>query len=149
MISELTFHVLDKMLLITHNRILLILLFKLSPFGIFGKFIWVRILSNKLYRIGSLSTMILSFIQCLNKIKFFFQKSNWSRVTLTLVCRLCWKFLLWNYWRSEKFEMISSSQRFFQKVNEQIRRYYLSTCFCSFFGRRWRHQKDISKLTDL
>ena len=83
MISELTFHVLDKMLLITHNRILHILLCKLSPFGIFGKFIWVRILSNKLYRIGSLSTMILSFIQCLNKIKFFFQKSNWSRVTLT------------------------------------------------------------------
>ena len=23
------------------------------------------------------------------------------------------------------------------------------TCFCSFFGRNWRHQKDISKLTDL
>ena len=22
-------------------------------------------------------------------------------------------------------------------------------CFCSFFGRIWRHQKDISKLTDL
>ena len=149
MISELTFHVLDKMLLITHNRILHILLFKLSPFGIFGKFIWVRILSNKLYRIGSLSTMILSFIQCLNKIKFFFQKSNWSRVTLTLVCKFWWKFLSWNYWRSEKFEMISSSQRKKKKVNEQIRRYYLSTCFCSFFGRRWRHQKDISKLIDL
>ena len=24
-----------------------------------------------------------------------------------------------------------------------------STCFCSFFGRKWRHQKNISKLTDL
>ena len=23
------------------------------------------------------------------------------------------------------------------------------TCFCSFFGRNWRHQKDILKLTDL
>ena len=23
------------------------------------------------------------------------------------------------------------------------------TCFHSFFGRNWRHQKDISKLTDL
>ena len=23
------------------------------------------------------------------------------------------------------------------------------TCFCSFIGRNWRHQKDISKLTDL
>ena len=50
--------------------------------------------------------------------------------------------------RSDKFEMIFSSRRFFQKTNEQIRLYYLSTCFRSFFGRKWRHQKDISKLTD-
>ena len=45
--------------------------------------------------------------------------------------------------------MIFSSRRFFHKTNEQIRLYYLSTCFCSFFGRKWRHQKDILKLTDL
>ena len=45
--------------------------------------------------------------------------------------------------------MVFSSQRFFKKMNEQIRLYYFSTCFHSFFGRKWRHQKDISKLTDL
>ena len=45
--------------------------------------------------------------------------------------------------------MIFSSRRFFQKTNEQIQLYYLSTCFRSLFGRKWRHQKDISKLTDL
>ena len=39
--------------------------------------------------------------------------------------------------------------RFLQKTNEQNRLYYLSTCFRSFFGRNCRHQKDISKLTDL
>ena len=38
---------------------------------------------------------------------------------------------------------------FLPKKNEQIRLYYLSTCFCSFFGGKWRHQKDISKSTDL
>ena len=27
--------------------------------------------------------------------------------------------------------------------------YLRLTCFCSFFGRNWRHQKDSSKLTDL
>ena len=45
--------------------------------------------------------------------------------------------------------MIFSSWLFLQKTNEQIRLYYLSTCFCSFFGRKWRHLKDISKLTNL
>ena len=45
------------------------------------------------------------------------------------------------YWRSDKLEMIFSSWRFFQKTNEQIWLYYLWTCFCSFFGRKWRHQK--------
>ena len=38
---------------------------------------------------------------------------------------------------------------FLPKNDEQIRLYYLSICFRSFFGRKWRHQKDISKLTDL
>ena len=36
-----------------------------------------------------------------------------------------------------------------KKTNEQIRFYYLSTCFRSYFGRKWRDQKYISKLTDL
>ena len=45
--------------------------------------------------------------------------------------------------------MIFSSRLFFQKTNEQIRLYYLSTCFCLIFGRKWRHQKNILKLTDL
>ena len=45
--------------------------------------------------------------------------------------------------------MIFSRWRFFQKPNEQIQLYYLYlTCFGSCFGRKWRHQKDISKLTD-
>ena len=38
---------------------------------------------------------------------------------------------------------------FLPKMKEQIRLYYLSTCFRSFFGRKWRQQKDILKLTDL
>ena len=37
---------------------------------------------------------------------------------------------------------------FLPKTNEQIQLYYLSTCFRSFFGRKWRYKKDISKLTD-
>ena len=36
-----------------------------------------------------------------------------------------------------------------KKTNEQIQFYYLLTCFCSFLGIKWRHLKDISKLTDL
>ena len=34
-----------------------------------------------------------------------------------------------------------------KKWNEQIWLYYLLTCFRSFFGRKWRHQKNILKLT--
>ena len=49
----------------------------------------------------------------------------------------------------DKFEMIFSSWHFFKKMNEKIRLYYLLTCFRSIFGRKWRHQRDISKLTDL
>ena len=44
------------------------------------------------------------------------------------------------------------SYRFFsfsQKTNETIRLYYYSTCFRSFFGRKWKHQKVLLKLTDL
>ena len=46
-----------------------------------------------------------------------------------------------------------SSQRFLQKTNEQILLHYYETwgrlVFVRFFGGNWRHQKDISKLTDL
>ena len=46
-----------------------------------------------------------------------------------------------------------SSRRFFHKTNERIRLYYYDISgrlvFVRFFGRNWRHQKDISKLTDL
>ena len=69
---------------------------------------------------------------------------NWKNHLSTCVVKIVVCF-----WRSDKFEMIFSSQPFFQKTNEKIRLYYLSTCFCSFFGRKWRHQKDISKSTDL
>jgi hypothetical protein len=36
-----------------------------------------------------------------------------------------------------------------KKTNERIRFYYYATSFRSFFGRNWRHHKDISKLPDL
>ena len=37
-----------------------------------------------------------------------------------------------------------------KQMNSTLLLWYLrSTCFRSFFGRNWRHQKDISKLTDL
>ena len=37
-----------------------------------------------------------------------------------------------------------------EQTNSTLLLWYLrSTCFCSFFGRNWRQQKDISKLTDL
>ena len=58
--------------------------------------------------------------------------------------------------RSDKVEMIffkpTSGRHFFQK-NELTNSTSLlwclrSTRLCSFFGRNWRHQKDISKLTD-
>ena len=34
-------------------------------------------------------------------------------------------------------------------MNKWILLYYYATCFRLLFGRSWRHQKDISKLTDL
>ena len=38
----------------------------------------------------------------------------------------------------------------FERTNSTLLLWYLkSTCFCSFFGRNWRHNKDISKLSDL
>ena len=40
-------------------------------------------------------------------------------------------------------------RRFLQKTNKWIQFYYYETCFRSFFGGNWRHQNDISKLTDL
>ena len=52
-------------------------------------------------------------------------------------------------WRSVDFESKLSSHDFFQKTNEWIHFYYYVTCFRSFFGRNWRLQKDISKLSDL
>ena len=37
-----------------------------------------------------------------------------------------------------------------EQTNLTLLLWYLrSNCFRSFFGRNWRHQKDISKLTDL
>ena len=49
--------------------------------------------------------------------------------------------------------MIFSSRSFLQKKDEQILLYYYETSgrlvFVRFFGGNWRHQKDISKLTDL
>ena len=42
-----------------------------------------------------------------------------------------------------------SSPEFFRKTNKLIRYYHYATCFCSFFGRNWRHQENLSKLPDL
>ena len=42
-----------------------------------------------------------------------------------------------------------SIHEFFQKTNKWICFYYYVTCFCSFFGRNWRHKKNTSKLSDL
>ena len=53
------------------------------------------------------------------------------------------------FWRSVNFESKLSSSEFFQKTNEWIQLYYYATCFCSFLGRNWRHQKDITKSPDL
>ena len=37
-----------------------------------------------------------------------------------------------------------------EQTNSTLLLWYLrSTCFCSYFGGNWRHQKDISKLIDL
>ena len=52
-------------------------------------------------------------------------------------------------WRSDKIKMILSSWCFLQKTNERIQFYYYETYFRSFLEGNWRHQKDISKLTDL
>ena len=50
---------------------------------------------------------------------------------------------------SGNFKSKLSSCEFFQKTNKWARFYYYTTCFRSFFGRNWRHPKDISKLPDL
>ena len=36
-----------------------------------------------------------------------------------------------------------------KKMNKWIHFYYYATCFCSVFGRNWRHQKILFKLPDL
>ena len=40
-----------------------------------------------------------------------------------------------------------SSHEFIQKTNEWIHFYCYATCFCSFFGRNWRHQKNPFEIT--
>ena len=50
---------------------------------------------------------------------------------------------------SDKIEMSFSSRRFLQKTDERIQFYYYETCFCSVFGGNWRHQRAISKFSDL
>ena len=46
------------------------------------------------------------------------------------------------------FGILNSSKKRTKKLTNLL--WYLrSTCFRSFFGRIWRYQKDISKLTDL
>ena len=57
-----------------------------------------------------------------------------------------WRVLRWNTFH---FESKLSSHEFFQKTNKWIHFYYYATCLCSFFGRNWRLQKSISKLSDL
>ena len=42
-------------------------------------------------------------------------------------------------------QAVNSSKK---QTNELFFIYY-APCFCLFLGRNWRHQKDISKLTDL
>ena len=62
--------------------------------------------------------------------------------------------------RSQRFELKVRQSRndFFkptflsknEQTNSTLLLWYLrSTCFCLFFGRNRRHQKDITKLTDL
>ena len=51
--------------------------------------------------------------------------------------------------RSVNFESKLSNREFFQKTNKWIHFYYYAACLCSFFGRNWRLQKSISKLSDL
>ena len=69
-------------------------------------------------------------------------------------------FFFWNWaflnWSLELSLKVRKSQNDFFKLtkNERTNSTLLlwnlrSTCFRSFLGRNWRHQKDISKLTDL
>ena len=57
-------------------------------------------------------------------------------------------FLLkvWQIWNDFFKPMILPKN---EPMNSTLLLWYLrSTCFCSLFGRNWRHQKDILKLTD-
>jgi hypothetical protein len=45
--------------------------------------------------------------------------------------------------------ILNSPKKNEQKKKTLLLRYLRSSCFCLFFGRNLRHQKDISKLTDL
>ena len=61
----------------------------------------------------------------------------------------CSTDVLWHY-QCPKGQLISKGLFGNERKNLTLLLWNLrSICFCSFFGRNWRHQKDISKLTDL
>ena len=60
----------------------------------------------------------------------------------------CKKFNVYFLW-SDSFESKLSSCEFFQKTKIWIHFYCYVIYFHSFFGWNWRHQKEISKLSDL
>ena len=82
----------------------------------------------------------------------------------TLHCLFCYlgdiksrlKFLLLMIWPLSSFLHVGKGQTnskwFFQadvSSKKRTNKFDFTTCFRSFFGRKWRYQKDISKLTDL
>ena len=55
-----------------------------------------------------------------------------------------------NFWDETcKCQLISKGRFGILNSSKKRTKNSTMTCFRSFFGRIWRHQKDISKLTDL
>ena len=53
------------------------------------------------------------------------------------------RFSIPSFWRSVNFAIIFGVFEFFRKTNQRILLTTMATCFRSFFGRNWRHQKSF------
>ena len=94
-----------------------------------------------------------------SRLKFVFAKNkNWPcEMIHGVVNKLRWKVFVF-FWQPTPLKVRKSRNDIFkptflikiERTNSTLLLWNLRlTCFCLFFGRNWRHQKDISKLTDL
>ena len=98
--------------------------------------------------------IFLEYIYSLTLVDITIQKSkNMNRTKYVSTVFIGWCYLdcvTFFFGKGQtKSKCFFQADVFLQKTKKRIKFYYYETCFCSIFGGNWRHQKDISKLTDL